>query len=36
MDGFSIFRSKLARVFLSLGSGFSLTSLAAALVVAAL
>jgi sterol desaturase/sphingolipid hydroxylase (fatty acid hydroxylase superfamily) len=35
MDGFLYFPQKLARVFLSLGSGFSLTSLAAALVVAA-
>jgi sterol desaturase/sphingolipid hydroxylase (fatty acid hydroxylase superfamily) len=36
MDGILYFPQKLARVFLSLGSGFSLTSLAAALVIAAL
>jgi sterol desaturase/sphingolipid hydroxylase (fatty acid hydroxylase superfamily) len=35
MDGILYFPQKLARVFLSLGSGFSLTSLAAALVIAA-
>jgi sterol desaturase/sphingolipid hydroxylase (fatty acid hydroxylase superfamily) len=35
MDGLLYFPQKLARVFLSLGSGFSLTSLAAALVIAA-
>src|SRR5438270_3798057 len=36
MDGILYFPHKLAKVFLSLGSGFSLTSLAAALAVAAL
>ena len=36
MDGILYFPHKLAKVFLSLGSGFSLTSLAAALVIAAL
>lgn len=35
MDGILYFPHKLAKVFLSLGSGFSLTSLAAALAVAA-
>lgn len=35
MDGLLYFPHKLAKVFLSLGSGFSLTSLAAALVIAA-
>ena len=35
MDGILYFPQKLAKVFLSLGSGFSLTSLAAALVIAA-
>jgi len=35
MDGILYFPQKLARVFLSLGSGFSFTSLAAALVIAA-
>src|SRR5437764_5907863 len=35
MDGVLYFPHKLARVFLSLGSGFSFTSLAAALVIAA-
>ncbi|MEJ0078918.1 MAG: sterol desaturase family protein [Alphaproteobacteria bacterium] len=35
MDGILYFPQKLARVFLSFGSGFSLTSLAAALAVAA-
>jgi sterol desaturase/sphingolipid hydroxylase (fatty acid hydroxylase superfamily) len=35
MDGILYFAQKLDRVFLSLGSGFSLTSLAAALVIAA-
>jgi sterol desaturase/sphingolipid hydroxylase (fatty acid hydroxylase superfamily) len=35
MDGLLYFPQKLARLFLALGSGFSLTSLAAALVVAA-
>ncbi len=35
MDGLLYFPQKLARLFLSLGSGFSLTSLAAALVMAA-
>src|SRR2546423_1522572 len=35
MDGILYFPQKLARVFLSLGSGLSLTSLAAALVIAA-
>src|SRR5437667_7501230 len=36
MDGIVYFPHKLAKVFLSLGSGFSLTSLAAALAIAAL
>ncbi|TMJ05546.1 MAG: sterol desaturase family protein [Alphaproteobacteria bacterium] len=36
MDGILYFPHKLARVFLSLGSGFSLTSLGAALLIAAL
>src|SRR4051812_30816105 len=36
MDGILYFPQKLARVFLSQGSGFSLTSLAAALVIAVL
>jgi sterol desaturase/sphingolipid hydroxylase (fatty acid hydroxylase superfamily) len=35
MDGILYFPQKLAKVFLSLGSGFSLTSLAAALLIAA-
>src|SRR5947209_1542335 len=35
MDGLLYFPQKLARVFLSLGSGFSLTSLGAALIIAA-
>jgi len=35
MDGILYFPQKLAKVFLSLGSGFSLTSLAAAFVIAA-